>query len=163
MAAERTRQEAAEQGGRTLLEDLSLDLTHIAVMLAQIAESDARRREAPPPPPGPDAREVRAVIAARHARSAVFDLDLSNPGWSLLLELFHARLEGRAEGMARLATDARLAMATAARWIDLLCARGLATRTRDPGRKRGARIALTEAGADAMADYFTAAAIGQQP
>jgi DNA-binding MarR family transcriptional regulator len=152
MAAERSG-----GGGRTLLEDLSHDLNHIAVMLTRFAEVDAARREAGIPV---TAQQVRALIAARHARSAVFGLDLANPGWSLLLELYRARLEGRPARMERLATDARLAATTVLRWLDLLRAAGFAERRPDPERSRQILIALTDAGAEAMHDYFAAIAAG---
>jgi DNA-binding MarR family transcriptional regulator len=140
-------------GGRTLLEDLSLDLTHIATMLAHLAERDACRREVPVM-----AWQVRLLISARHARSVVFGMDLSNPGWSLLLELYLAHLEQRPVKPARLATDARLAMSTAQRWLDRLCAAGFAENCPEPARRRGAATALTPAGVAAMQDYFLAAA-----
>ena len=151
MAAESTE----GHGGRTLLEDLSLELTHVATMLAHLAERDACRREAPVM-----AWQVRLLISARHARSVVFGLDLSNPGWSLLLELFLAHLEQRPAKLPRLATDARLAMTTAQRWLDRLCESGFAERWREPGQMRGAVAVLTAAGVSAMESYFMAAAVG---
>ncbi len=149
----------SQSAGRTFLEDLSGELTGLAVMLAQFAERDALPREtvrdvALTP------RQVCAMIGARHARSAVFGLDLANPGWSLLLELFRAHLEDRPAKMARLATDVRVASTTMLRWIDLFCKAGLAERLPDPRHDRGVILRLTPAGAEAMHDHFAAVKAG---
>lgn len=69
----------ATAGGRTFLEDLSLELTNVAALLAQYAERDAGRREAAAGE-RVTVRQVEGVLAARYARSAVFGLDLANPG-----------------------------------------------------------------------------------
>jgi DNA-binding MarR family transcriptional regulator len=90
----------------------------------------------------------------------VFGHDLANPGWSLLLELFRADLEERPVNLARLATDARVAATTAFRWIVDLSASGFVNRMPDPKRPKGIRLALTNAGRDAMEDYFVAVLIG---
>lgn len=92
--------------GRTFLEDLSVDLTQVAALLAHYAEQDARRRAAEAVA-RVTARQVEAVQAARYARCAVFGADLADPGWSLLLALFRAYLEKRPVRLGRLATDAR--------------------------------------------------------
>jgi hypothetical protein len=146
--------------GRTLLEDLSLELLRVAAMIAEIAERDAERREASADPASAADAElcrVTAAIAARHARSALFGLDLNNPGWNLMLELYRARLEGRDPGAARLATDARLSMGSLARWRRRLIEGGWAER---PAAAPPGRLVLTEPAADAMSDYFAALALG---
>lgn len=102
-------------------------------------------------------RRVEAAIAARHARSAVFGLDLNNPGWSLMLELYRARIEGREPRAARLATDARLSMGTLARWRRRLIAGGWAE---PPAPDRPGRLALTDTAAESMAAYFDTLALG---
>ncbi len=151
--------EAGQRGSRTLLEDLSLELVRIAALLAWLAERDAARRESPAPGPAEAAEtelaRVEAAIAARRARSAVFGLDLDNPGWSLMLELYRARLEGRDPTAARLATDARLSMSTLARWRRRLVASGHAAA---PAGERA--LALTDSAADSMSDYFAALSVG---
>jgi hypothetical protein len=148
------------RGGRTLLEDLSLELVRIAALLAWLAERDAARRESPATGPAEAAetalRRLEAAIAARRARSAVFGLDLDNPGWNLMLELYRARLEGREPSAARLATDARLSMSTLARWRRRLVASGHAAAP-GPGERA---FALTDSAADSISDYFAALAIG---
>jgi hypothetical protein len=149
-------------GPRTLLEDLSLDLNHVAAMLAFYAGEDARRRAAAaaaaadPRRPAPD--RVRALIAARNARSAAFGHELASPGWTLLLTLYQARLEARPLALARLPAAARLTPASALRWLGRLCATGHARRW--AGEEGGTQVALTDAGAEAIEDYFAAVAAG---
>jgi DNA-binding MarR family transcriptional regulator len=145
---------------RTLFEDLSRDLSHIAAMLALLAEREADRRERGGRLRGPTAEELEALIAARRARSAAFRLDLANPGWTLVLLLAHARLAGRTLHTGDLPVAARVAPATAARWLDRLCANGHARRRSDPDRPNRTLAELTDAGAEAVRDYFAAAKAG---
>jgi DNA-binding MarR family transcriptional regulator len=153
--------ETTTSGGRTFLEDLSRDLSLISALLARYAERDAQRREAA-------ARElvtaaqVRAVQNARHARSEVFGMDLANPGWSLLLELFRASLEKRPVRLPRLAADAGVSATSAARWVRELAEAGFVQRVADPRRLGTGTLILTEAGSDAMEDYFIAVQLGWQ-
>lgn len=142
-------------GSRTFLQDLSLDLTGLAALLAQYAEADLRRRENESRD-RVTARQVRALLAARHARSQIFGHDLAHPGWSLLLELFSADLEGRQFNMARLAAEARVPPATAFKWIADLSTAGFVHRAPDSTRPNGVLIALTDSGREAMEDYFVA-------
>lgn len=148
-----------DTSGRTFLEDLSRELSSLAAMIALYAEEDARRREAAALGKV-GLRQVEAAIAARQARSAVFGMDLANPGWSILLELFRAHLEERPAKLPRLATDARVAPTTLLRWLDLLCDAGFAERRADPERVGGVLAALTETGAEAMRDHFEALNLG---
>jgi DNA-binding MarR family transcriptional regulator len=145
----------APRATRTLLQDLSRDLTHCAALLAHFAEREERRRAARGGPL--NARQLAALIAARRARSAVFGFDLANPGWSLLLELYRARLAGEPSRIAALPVLILAAPSTVARWLARLEEAGHVARGAGP--KRGT-AALTDPAADAMADYFTAAGLG---
>jgi DNA-binding MarR family transcriptional regulator len=142
-------------GSSTFLEDLSREFSALSAMLAGYAERDTERRDAA-------ARErvtlaqVQAVLAASYARCATFGLDLADPGWSLLLELFRAYLEKRSVRMARLATDARVAATTATRWLALFEEGGFLRREADPERAGGSVLTLTEPAIDAIEDYFVA-------
>jgi predicted transcriptional regulator len=152
-------QESGAGAARTFLEDLSRDLTHVAILLARYAHEDAVRRESAVEH-RVTARQVQAVLAARYARSPRFGLDVANPGWSLLLELFLAYLEKRPVRMARLATSARVAMTTALRWVDQLSDADFVRRQPSTERQGGVDIVLTEAGVDAMEDYFVSIQVG---
>jgi DNA-binding MarR family transcriptional regulator len=149
----------AQPGTRTFLRDLSLDLTGIAALLAEYAEREAVRHEAATGE-SLSVRQVEALIAARQARSAALGFSLANPGWSVLLELLRAHLDGRPVRMPRLATEARVTMTTMFRWLERFYDAGLAERIPHPEAERGVLIRLTPAGADAMRHYFTAARAG---
>jgi DNA-binding MarR family transcriptional regulator len=145
---------------RTLLEDLSRDLDRIAAMIALIAEREADRRERGARFGCPGADQLEALIAARRARSAAFRLELAHPGWTLILLLAHARLAGVKLHTGDLPVAARVAPATAARWLDRLCANGHARRRPDRDRPSRTLAELTDAGAEAVRDYFAAVRLG---
>jgi len=142
-------------GGRTFLEELSRELGSVSERISSYSELDALRRKG-------RAREritvsqLQAVQVARQSRSDAFGIDLANPGWSLLLELFRCYLEKRPVRLARLTENARVATTTALRWLDVLAERGLVERQPDPARQGASLLALTEAASDAMEDYFIA-------
>lgn len=94
------------------------------------------------------ASQIQTLLEARNRRSAALGLDLVHPGWSLLLVLFRAHLEGRPVRMARLATDAHVAMTTMMRWMGRFRDQGLAERRPDPTHARGALFALSADGAE---------------
>jgi DNA-binding MarR family transcriptional regulator len=142
---------------RTFLEDLADDLDHISRLLAAYAEGDAARREVAAPGP-PTALHVRLLIGARRARDVAFGLDLANAGWSLLLELYRARLAGEpGVRINRLAVEARVAPTTVDRWLRRLTQAGWAERAPDPKAENGVLARLTPDGAAAMNAHFEAA------
>jgi DNA-binding MarR family transcriptional regulator len=143
---------------RTFLEELADDLDHLSRLLGAYAEGDAARREAAAPGP-PTALNVALLIGARRARAAIFGLDLSDPGWSLLLELYRARLAGEpGVRIHRLAVETRVASGTADRWLRRLTQAGWAERTPAADEaKNGVLARLTTDGAAAMHTYFEAA------
>lgn len=153
MAAKQAR------GRRTFLEELSEELGAVSAMLSRYAAEEKQRREAA-------AREritpgqLEALIEARYARSETIGIDLANPGWSLLLELFRASLEQRRVRLARLAADARVPATTAMRWIEQLIALKLVGRDTDPESSGSVFFALTAAGEEAMEDYFVSVQLG---
>ena len=147
MGAKRAR------GGRTYLQELSGKLSALTGTLARFAEEEARQREDEAWKPI-TAAQLRALLAARYARSEALGMDLAHPAWSLLLELFRAHLEKRQVRVARLASDAQVPLTTAIRWTDQLARKGLISRTADPVHDGAALLALTEAGHEAMEDYF---------
>jgi DNA-binding MarR family transcriptional regulator len=145
--------------GEASLRQLSLDLAAIAVALFQLAKLEEVRSDTAPGGPV-TARQIETLIAARQARAEAFGLDVVHPAWSILLQLYLAHIEEQPIRVGELRTRARLAAATAARWLDRICAAGLATRKT---RRKGARpavVALTPAGAAAMRDHLHAIKAG---
>lgn len=144
---------------RTFLEELSEELGAVSATLTRYAEAERRRREAAalePVTPG----QLRAVLDARYARSERLGMDLATAGWSLLLELFRASLERRPARLSRLAADARVPATTAMRWIDRFIDAGLVRREPHPEHEGATALVLTDAGSEAMEDYFVAVLLG---
>jgi DNA-binding MarR family transcriptional regulator len=152
---ERRRAEGQSRRPAGLLELLSLEISHCALLLREMAERDALRREQECRTLGP--AHVRSIIAARAERERRFPFELGDPAWSLLLELYACALEGRAVYFGDLRQATGLASAAMLRWFDILCEMGLAERlpARD-GKARSVCAALTPAGENAMRDYFEA-------
>ncbi|MFN3944341.1 MAG: hypothetical protein ACK4K7_05390 [Allosphingosinicella sp.] len=144
---------------RSFLHDLSRELASASARLAAYADEEARRREEEALPPI-TATQLRALLAARHARSTAFGTDLVHPGWSLLLELFRAQLEERPARVARLTAEARVPPTTALRWIDRLVSEGLVQRDPHLVAGGGSHLSLTDKGRDAMEDYFVSVQLG---
>jgi DNA-binding MarR family transcriptional regulator len=140
MAAEA---EAEMVGDRPSLRDLASDLADIAARISTIAD----RADLPLVRDGFTPARIRTLLEARYKRSAAFRLELIHPGWSILLVLFCAHLEGTPVRMARLATDAHVAMTTMMRWTALFLVHGLAERHPDPAHARGVLLALSTDGA----------------
>ncbi|HEX8363760.1 MAG TPA: MarR family winged helix-turn-helix transcriptional regulator [Allosphingosinicella sp.] len=132
---------------------MSRDLSAIAAALARRAELETLRHEPKPGEPLSTV-EIGALIAARRARADAFGLDLVHPGWSLLLRLYLAHLEGDAIRVSRLTGEASLATATALRWLKRIYAAGLATKKPVKNRPRAVLVELTPAGAAAMREHL---------
>lgn len=138
--------------GRTFIEELSEKLGALAAALSRHVVEERQREEDAWKPI--TSAQLRALLVARHARSEALGMDLANPAWSLLLELFLAHLEKREVRIARLAADAHVPLTTAMRWVDQLTRKGLVCRAPHPEQEGVAVLALTEAGHEAMEDYF---------
>lgn len=102
---------------------------------------------------------LRAVIAARRLRRDHFAFVAGDPVWSLLLELYAARLERRRIGQNRLAAAAGVPATTAFRMTRLLMEEGLVTATEDPADRRLVILALTDQAAERMRAYLHTALI----
>lgn len=144
--------EAEALGNRRNLGDLASELAGVAARMSAIASRPTLLLDRG----AFAAAQIRALLEARHRRSAALRLDVVHPGWSLLLVLFRAHLEDRPVRMARLATDAHVAMTTTMRWIGLFLDNGLAERRPDPGRERGVLFALSADGAERVREQLIA-------
>lgn len=137
----KTRTGAGED--RRSLRELASDLARIAEQISAVAHN----RDVPPDSGEFSAAQVQALLDGRLARAAAIGLDLVHPGWTLLLVLYRAHLDGRPIRMARLATEAHVAMTTMMRWLAPFLAHGLAERRPDPNHGRGVLITVTADGA----------------
>jgi len=137
------------------LEMLSFDACRLAARLVEAAEADALRRMTDHGRIALTARFVRTLIAARRLRSERLGPALApEPGWSLLLALYAARLEGRQLTLAALTEAAGAPGSTIVGRIAALEAQGLLARIPDPARGRGTIVRLTDEAAARIHDYL---------
>lgn len=89
------------------------------------------------------------------ARTSFFPGGLfADPAWDMLLDLMHARLNGKRISVSSLCIAARVPATTALRRIGDLVSAGLATRIRDENDGRRVFIELTEDGFARMSRYL---------
>jgi DNA-binding MarR family transcriptional regulator len=134
---------------------LGLDACRLAAGLVAAAEAEALRRSSGPGPIALDARFVRSLIAARRLRCERLGPALApEPGWSVLLALYAARLEGWDLTQAGVTEAAGAPGGTVLGRIAALEALGLVERAPDPARRRGTIVRLTGEAAARIHDYL---------
>lgn len=142
------------------LEQLSLEVSRIAAQLALLAEREALARAHGAfggGEPKITARFVRALTRDRARRSLWFAPDFRHPGWSIMLELFARRLEGRSIRQGDLAPATGVPASTMLRWVDVLVEQDLLVRLKAEDHARGVLVELSEDGTRRMHGYLTAA------
>lgn len=123
-----------------------------------LAEDPPSPRPVPGPPAPVTARSVRAIIAARWLRREYLGLEVTDSEWSLILELYAARLEYRQVHQTGLSVAAGVPQTTAVHATRRLIEAEIFAAKPDPSDKRRLLIALTPTAADRLRAYFTAAA-----
>lgn len=136
---------------RVLDETARLLRRHPAVLAEVRAGSPPRIGLAPTP------AMVRAVIETRRWRGDWLGVGRGDPAWSMMLELYAARLEGRRVTQTRLGAAAGVAETTALRLTRRFVAEGLFTRAPDPDDARALLIGLSDATAERVGAYLAAA------
>jgi DNA-binding MarR family transcriptional regulator len=114
------------------------------------------RRPADPPMPV-TASLVRTIIAARWLRRDFLGIDVGDPEWSLMLELYAARLEGRQVHQTGLSVAAGVPQSTALQATRRLVESGLFATRPDPSDGRKLLLALTAPAAERIRAYLIAA------
>ena len=151
-----------EGGGPIQLLQLSEEVGRIARTLAALSGGEGRRGIGAPgsmagEPRTPNAGTVRAWIRARRLRDQFFPAALfADPAWDMMLDLYAARLEGRAVAVSSLCIAAAVPPTTALRWMKQLVEEVLFVRIADPRDGRRVFIELSAAAADGLAGYFEA-------
>ncbi|HEX8240947.1 MAG TPA: hypothetical protein VF574_14525 [Allosphingosinicella sp.] len=137
------------------LELLARDALRLGAALVCAAEAQKQRRITGRGGIRVSARHVRALVAARRLREErLGPLLTPEPGWSVLLALYAARLEGWTLTQARLTRAAAAPAATVHGRILALEAQGLLERRPDPARARGTIVTLTDEAAARIHDYL---------
>ena len=138
-----------------------LEISRVLEETARLVRDYARGEDAALRHPDPhlpiDARRVRAIIAARWLRREFLGFDADEAEWSLMLELYAARLEGRRVHQTRLGVAAGLPQTTVLRATRRLIRSRLFASQDDPDDKRMLLITLSDSAADRIRAYLAAA------
>lgn len=137
------------------LEMIAIDACRLAAGLVEAAEAERLRRTTGIGRIAISAHFVRTLIAARRLRPQLLGPEFApEPGWSILLALYVAYLEGWTLTQANLTKAAAAPGATVTGRLAALEAQGLIERRPDPDRARGTLVALTAEAAAKMEDYL---------
>lgn len=99
---------------------------------------------------------VRTILALRRRRRDFFPIADGDDAWSMLLELYAARLERRRLYQTKLGVASGVAQTTAFRITRKFLATGLCVSGRDPDDGRLVLIELSDSAAERMRDYLEA-------
>jgi CheY-like chemotaxis protein len=102
-------------------------------------------------PPAAQPDYLRALVAARADREAIFEAGLfSDPAWEMLLDLAFAEATGRSISVTSLCLASGASTTTALRRIDDLQEAGLLERVPDPSDRRRILVTMTLKGREKM-------------
>jgi hypothetical protein len=144
------------------LAEVARTLDEAAGLLRRLAREDGGRAAAlvrPAPAAGValSAATVRRVIAARRLRESYFPGVPGDAVFSMLLELFAARLEGRRVPQSRLASLAGVPHASGIRITRALLADSVFTAEDDPADRRLILLGLSDEAVAKMEAYLSVA------
>lgn len=98
---------------------------------------------------------AKGIIRARTQRSKFLPPSLfAEPAWDILLELYSAELAQQRMTVTQVCAAAKVPATTALRWLATLESSNLVVRRPDPLDARRSFVALTEAGEQAMENFF---------
>lgn len=98
---------------------------------------------------------AQQALKAERERRLIFGATIvADPAWSILLNLFVARIERREITVSELCSTGGLASPTALRWVAHLIEAKLVTSASNAARRDDRRLELTDEGVTLMGDYF---------
>ena len=138
------------------------DVAEARRLLSVLAEAQAGARTQAEPatsmhgaPSLQFAGRVRALLAARRAREALFGKTMfGEPAWEMLLLLYLAASESR-RTLGQLGKLAGTSKSSTLRWIDYLDQHGLVRREPHPTDKRAVFVELTKKGRHSLDLYLS--------
>lgn len=107
---------------------------------------------------------AKAKIRARRQRQDLFPgIQVADPAWDLLLELYIFGAEGRRVSVTGLGLGANVPGATVLRWLAMFQEAGLIVREPDPLDRRRIWVKLTESGLERVGQAITISLVSVQP
>jgi DNA-binding MarR family transcriptional regulator len=107
------------------------------------------------PQSGPSAAAIRDMIKLRRLREQHFPTGLfADPGWDILLDLYAAKLEGKAVSVSSLCIAAAVPPTTGLRWITTMTEHGELVRRQDPNDARRVFVELSADSEERLKAYF---------
>lgn len=138
------------------LSEVSRELSDWVPILRRLAEAETLRDLALGHCSEVTGAAVRSIIQARRLRDEYFWPQMTENAWSLLLELFGARLEGRRLDSGTLSAATGIPLPSCLHWIDWLAGRGMIISNGGAEGEGAVLVDLTEAGTDEMRAYLLA-------
>lgn len=127
----------------------------VRALRAQSTGDGATSSVAPATPAQRNKASLQSLRAVRRIRSRYFPSELfSDPCWEMLLDLYDCLLSGQNATVTSLAAASGATTTTAWRRLGALQAHGLIERAEDPEDKRRTIVRLTEAGRQAVENFF---------
>ena len=133
-----------------------LEISRVLEQAARLVRQHAGEPDEPELMPAGTASHARTIIAFRSLRRRYLDFDPPEAAWSLMLELYALRLEGRSLNQTRLSIAAGVPQATAIQVIRRLLDAGILTTRADPSDKRLLLIDLSDDAAGRVHAYLVA-------
>ncbi len=150
------RQETLARSAETLIE-VSQELASWVPTLRRLAEAEALRSLAFGHCFEISNGAVRSLIMARRLRDQYFEPSMTEPAWTMILELFAHRLAGQPTTVQGLGIATGTPLAATLNWIDWLAERGTASRNAVSEQEASSIVELTDTGADQIRAYLLAA------
>ncbi|MEP3051314.1 MAG: MarR family transcriptional regulator [Erythrobacter sp.] len=97
-----------------------------------------------------NAYEVRRIRGRIFGQPELF----GEPAWDILLDLYVAHADGKRVSVSSACIGSASPPTTGLRWLGILSDQGLVLREHDPEDQRRVLVRLTDAGIDAMDQYF---------
>jgi hypothetical protein len=150
---------SAERQSRSaqVLGDLSSELTGWLPVLQRLADAEALRNMALGRSSEITSTAVRSIISARRLRDKYFWPAMTEPAWTILLELYANQLVGQRPTVAAVTAAAELPLVSALHWIDWLAGRGIVSSHIGAEDEQTATVQLTAKGIEQMHRYLIAA------
>ena len=137
-----------------MLAQVSRELAEWVPILRRLAETEMMRTAAHDHSFEITSATVRSVIATRRLRDDYFWPGMNENVWSVLLELFANRMEGRRLDIVGLSDATGLTLDIALHWADWLAGRGMVALKQI--EDDASPVDLTDTGADSMRAYLLA-------